>query len=306
MIKKLVSLAALCLLVGCVDQNPTLEAPVPTLMDQEENELRIIATSFATMQILDALDLDLIARSETTGELPVRYQDLPTVGTAMSPDSEAIVMLEPTDIIGPDTLIETIKPTYDAAGIEGTWLDLQSVEGMYASIEMLGEKYGRQEQAQELVEEYHATLEDFASQVVGKDPPTVMVLMGLPGAYIGCTDHSYVGSLVHLTGAENVIKVDTNENFVSWNTEELLLCDPDIILLTAHGLPDLAMEFFTTEFATNDIWKNFRAVENGRVYALDYGTFGMSATFSWPDAFADLHEIYYGDSQDSFMKESEG
>lgn len=289
-------------LTGCVDQSA---APITEDVGSDEIvapiETRIIATSNATMQITDALNLDLIARCETAGTLADRYVDLPTVGTAMSPDAEAILMLEPTDIIGPDTLIETIKPTYDAAGIEATWLDLQSVEGMYESIAMLGEKYDRVDEAQVLLDAYYAALADFAAEVEGLEPPRVMVLMGLPGAYIGCTDNSYVGSLVNLTGAENVIKVDDNLNFVSWNTEALIELDPDIILLTAHGLPDLAMEFFTKEFATNDIWKNFRAVEEGRVYALDYDKFGMSATFGWTDAFADLQEIFYGDTYESFI-----
>jgi ABC-type Fe3+-citrate transport system substrate-binding protein len=53
------------------------------------------------------------------------------------------------------------------------------------------------------------------------------------------------------------IKVDTNENFVFWNTEEFIKLDPDIILLTEHGLEDLAMEMFNKEFSANGVWKNF-------------------------------------------------
>ncbi|WP_317854446.1 heme ABC transporter substrate-binding protein IsdE [Chakrabartyella piscis] len=290
-------------LAGCVvNQAPeTTSAEVETEMVEEVEEPRLIATSYATMQIFDALGIDLIARSETAGDLPESYVDLPTVGTAMSPDTEAIVMLEPTDVVGPDTLIETIKPTYDAADIPYTFIDLQSVDGLYESISMLGEKYGKEEVAEQIVAEYEASMANFQEALEGETAPRVLVLMGLPGAYIACTPNSYVGSLVELAGAENVVQVDTIENFVSWNTEELLALDPDMILLTAHGLPDLAMEMFTDEFATNDIWKNFRAVEEYQVFALDYDTFGMSATFAWTKAFDDLTEIFYGDTYESFI-----
>ncbi len=289
---------ALCLsLTGCMVEQ-TMEGTSDVDITEEP---RIIATSLATMQILDALNLPIIARVETAGEIPDYYADKPIVGTAMAPDGEAIAMLDANAIIGPDTLIDSIKPTYDAVGIEGIFIDLQSVEGLYESVAMLGEQFDRQQEAQQLLEDYEVSLAEFMTQVEGAEAPRVLVLMGLPGAYIGCTTNSYVGSLVELAGAVNVIQVDTEENFVSWNTEALLALDPDIILLTAHAMPELAMTMFATEFATNDIWKNFRAVEEGQVYGLKYENFGMSATFGWKTGFSDLMEIFYGEGYGSFV-----
>lgn len=290
------------LLTACVDQHPeengtsveTEDTSKQTMAVQDEQqEERIIATSNATLWICDQLGLDLIAIPSTTGMVPERYQGLPEIGTAMSPDAEAMALLEPTDVIGPDTLIETIEPTYEAAGLPCTWIDLQSVQGMYDSIAMLGEKYGVESAADALIAEYQQIMASFEAAIAGKESPTVLVLMGLPGAYIECTPNSYVGSLVELAGATSVVQVEDEMNFVSWNTEELLALDPDVILLTAHGLPDMAMEMFAEEFSTNDIWQHFRAVQEGRVYQLDYNTFGMSCTFAWPDALEVLREILY-------------
>lgn len=140
-------------------------------------------------------------------------------------------------------------------------------------------------------------IEAFRTDIAEKGSPTVLVLMGLPGAYIECTPNSYAGSLVELAGASSVVQ-DDFMNFVSWNTEELLALDPDYILLTAHGLPDLAMKMFAEEFAANDIWKHFRAVQEGHVYQLDYSLFGMSCTFDWPEALNALKDILYdGDGE---------
>ena len=286
---------------ACVDQHQESSSA-------EENSAggdspRLIATSHATMMICDRLGLDLIAIPATSGEIPERYEGLPEIGTAMSPDAEAIALLDPDDVIGPDTLAETIEPTYEAAGVPYTFIDLQSVEGMYDSIEMLGEKYGAEEEAAELISEYETTIEQFRSSVEGKETPRVLMLMGLPGSYIECTPNSYAGSLIELAGAENVVQVDTIENFVAWNTEELLALDPDVILLTAHGLPDQAMEMFAEEFATNDIWKHFRAVQENQVYQLDYELFGMSCTFEWPDALKVLKEILYDNTYEAYDAE---
>ena len=50
---------------------------------------RIIATSPATADICDKLELDLVGVcSSTVSTIPERYKDLTTVGTAMAPDME--------------------------------------------------------------------------------------------------------------------------------------------------------------------------------------------------------------------------
>ena len=154
-------------LTACVDQHPD-EGPENS---GDSTETRIVGTSNATIQILDRLGLDLIAIPTTTGSIPERYQGLPEIGTAMAPDAEQIALLEPTDVIGPDTLIESIQPTYEAAGIPSTFIDLQSVEGMYDSIAMLGEKYGKQAEADAMIGEYEAKMAEFQASVEGKEAP---------------------------------------------------------------------------------------------------------------------------------------
>ena len=103
----------------------------------------------------------------------------------------------------------------------------------------------------------------------------------------------------------NVVQVDDEMNFVSWNTEELLALDPDYILLTAHGLPEQAMEMFAEEFTTNDIWQHFRAVQENHVYQLDDKVFGMSCTFDWPNALQVLQEILYDGTYQPYAPEAE-
>ena len=185
-------------------------------------------------------------------------------------------------------------------GAQGSAVIYSMIETAKA-IRMLGEKYGKQAEADALISEYESVMEQFEQDIVGKEHPSVLVLMGLPGTYIECTPNSYVGSLVELAGATSVVQVDDNMNFVAWNTEELLELDPDIILLTAHGLPDEAMEMFAEEFTTNDIWQHFRAVQEGRVYQLDYNLFGMSCTFDWPEALEVLREILYDGTYEAYV-----
>ena len=245
--------------------------------------------------ICDKLDLELVGVCNTTRDLPERYAELPQVGSPMSPDLETLKSLHPSCVISPNTLIDDLRPKYAGIAVACMFLDLRSVDGMYESISAMGAKFDRRDQAQALVAEYDAFMAAFRASVEGKPQPSVLVLMGLPGSYIVATENSYAGSLVALAGGQNVY-AGSDQEFLNVNTEDMQARDPDIILRTAHALPDQVMQMFADEFATNDVWKHFRAVQEGRVYDLPYDQFGMSATFNYPDALQTLQPMLYSSS----------
>ena len=294
---------ALCLsavaLTGCVDQHPeeaaSSGAAQPAADVAAEEDPRLVATSPATAQICDKLDLDLVGVCTTASTLPERYTDLPSVGTAMSPDMEILSSLNPDYVLSPNSLQSDLEPKYEAAGLNSIFLDLKSVEGMYDSIQSLGERFGREAEAQTLVDAYQAYMADYTSQHGENASPRVLILMGLPGSYIVATESSYVGNLVKLAGGENVYGDGDGKDFLNANTEDMLTRNPDIILRAAHALPDEVKQMFADEFETNDIWKHFGAVQNGRVYDLDPSLFNMSANFQWTAALDELEPLLYGD-----------
>lgn len=275
-------------LVGCVDQHPE-ETAADTAA-----EPRLVATSPSVAAILNQLDLDLVGVCTTSTTLPDRYADVTQVGTAMSPDMELIKSLNPDYVLSPTSLQNDLQPKYAAIEVPSLFLNLQSVEGMYASIEALGTKFDREGQAQTLVAEYEAFMDEYRQNTADKDAPTVLILMGLPGSYIVATENSYVGNLVKLAGGINVYQGETDE-FLTANTEDMQQKDPDIILRAAHALPDQVQEMFAEEFSTNDIWQHFRAVQEGKVYDLDPTLFGMSAKLNYPEALEKLQPLLYGE-----------
>ncbi len=288
-----VAAAIVCSMSGCVDQHPE-ETSAST--DVQSSEVRLVATSPAVAEICDKLDLDLVGVcSSTLSTIPERYSEAERVGTAMAPDTEIVKSLSPDWILSPSSLQSDLQPKYAAIGTKSIFLNLKSVDGMYKSIEQLGELFGKEEQAQELISEYNAFMEDYKDRNAGKENPTVLVLMGLPGSYIVATDNSYVGSLVKMAGGINVYGDGDGQEFLNANTEDMQTKDPDIIVRCAHALPDDVVEMFNEEFSTNDIWKHFRAVEDGRVYDLSYEYFGMSAGFDYPEALEELQPILYGE-----------
>lgn len=281
--------AAALLLSGCVDQSGGAGTA------GSADELRIVATSPATVDIMARLDVDLAGvPNSTLSEIPARYDGAVRVGTAMGPDMEIIKTLDPDWVIGPASLQTDLKPKLEAAGLKGIFLNLESVEGLYKSVEQLGEMFGRQDEAEAMIDEFSAFYYEYSRENTDREPPTVLVLMGLPGSYVVATGESYVGSLVRLAGGINVYE-DEEADFITANTEDMQARDPDIILRAAHAMPEDVVQMFKDEFETNDIWKHFRAVEEGRVYDLPYDQFGMSAKFNFPAALETLQPMLYGE-----------
>ena len=285
-IKKLLAMVvALLILTSCVDQKQSTKT--------HGGQLRIAATSMATVYIMEKLNIDLVAVPDSDiDKMPERYKDVPKVGMAMTPDIEKLKQLNPDYVFSPVSLISDLLPKYKAANLDYGFLNLNNIDGMYKSIEDLGDLLDRKKEAKALIEDYKEFIEDYKAKHRDKKAPKVLVLMGLPGSYVVATENSYAGSLIKLAGAENVYE-GTDQQFITINTEDMLQKDPDMILRTAHALPDDVMEMFKKDFAENDIWKHFRAVKENKVYDLDYKKFGMSAKFNYKEALDDLEDLFY-------------
>ena len=294
-------------LMACVDQHPDGKNTVSGTAGSEQeaveaakekvaalsDEPRIVATSPAVAQICDRVDLDLVGVCSTTiSTIPERYEGLTEVGTALAPDMEIMASLAPDWILSPSSLQSDLQPKYEAINTDWAFLNLKSVFGMYQSIEELGEIFDRQEEAEEMVTEFEDFYAEYQGKNEGKESPNVLVLMGLPGSYIIATENSYVGSLVEMAGGNNVY-AGSDEEFLTVNTEDMKTREPDVILCAAHAMPEQVTEMFREDFATNDIWKHFKAVQEGKVYNLSYEYFGMSATFDYPEALEELQGYLY-------------
>jgi len=255
-------------------------------------EPRIVSTTVAITQMMDALGIDLVGIPKSVKQLPARYDGVTKVGNPMSPDMELVKSLKPTEVLSVTTLQYELEPIFNNVGINATFLDLTSLSDMQAAITKLGEKYGREAQAAEIVGKYDAKLAEIRGRVEGKEKPTVLVLLGVPGSYLVATEHSYIGDLVHLLGGENIVQGEKVE-FLASNTEYLQMANPDVILRAAHGMPEEVVKMFDEEFKKNDIWKHFKAVQNSRVYDLEESLFGTTGNLAAGEALEVLADMLY-------------
>ncbi|WP_141556936.1 heme ABC transporter substrate-binding protein IsdE [Bacillus thuringiensis] len=290
-VKKIVSvLMAIILLMsiaGC--SSPKKETAKQVKSESKE---RVVATTVAVTEIMDALEVDLVGVPTSSKTLPKRYKGLPEVGNPMSPDMEKVKSLKPSEVLSVTTLEYELNPVFDDVGMKANFLDLTSLKNMQSSISDLGKKYGREKQAEAVVTKLDKKVASIQKEVKGKKEPTVLILLGVPGSYLVATEHSYIGDLVKQLGGKNIVQGEQVEYLAS-NTEYLKKADPDIILRAAHGMPDEVVKMFDKEFKTNDIWKHFAAVKNNRVYDLEERLFGTTGNLAAIEALDELKNMMY-------------
>lgn len=119
-----------------------------------ESSARIVATTVAAVEIMDALEVDLVGVPTSQKSLPARYKGLPEVGNPMSPDMEIIQSLKPTDVLSVTTLQYDLETPFQQAGVPATYLNLESLGSMEKAITKFGAQYDRKKQAERIVSDF--------------------------------------------------------------------------------------------------------------------------------------------------------
>lgn len=281
------SLILIVILAGCKATGET-EKPL------ESDGPRVIATTVALTDTAAKLNIDLVGIPSTVKDLPEMYKDVKQIGQAKKPNMEIVQGLQPTDILSVTTIKPEMEKALKGSNIQATYYDYNSIEGMQKSITAMGEKFERVDEAATLNQVYDDKIAEINEKTKELKKPKVMILLGVPGSYLVSTEKSFLGNLVELVGGENVIQATkSDEEFIASNTEYLYKLEPDVILRASHGFANQVTAMFDEEFKTNDVWKNFKATKEGRVYDLSEDTFGITANVNADESLQALYELLY-------------
>lgn len=143
---------------------------------------RIVATTFAVVQIADKLKLPLVGVPTTQNKIPDRYEHVARVGNPMNPSVEKIASLKPTAVYSVTTLRDQFGKAFKQRHIQPHFLDLTSVAKLKQTIWAMGKTYQRRSQAKAAISQITKT-ERAVKMVANRHAkhPRVLILMGLPG-----------------------------------------------------------------------------------------------------------------------------
>ncbi len=215
----------------------------------------------------------------------------------MSPDNEAIAVLEP------DVIFVTGMSYQDGENPFQTLVDLgicvcmipssYTIEDIRLDIDFIATILGVPEKGAELIAGMDKVIDEVAAiGATVTDKKTVLFeISALPYIYAP-GDNTFIDEMIELIGAVNCL--DGQDSWVSVTEEAALEMNPDVILTSSDYIDDPVAEVLGREG-----WENVSAIANGEVYYISSRTSGLPnhhiADALWDMAKAVYPELFAAD-----------
>jgi cobalamin transport system substrate-binding protein len=233
---------------------------------EEPGPLRIISHLPSLTEIAFELGLgDNVVGVSGFEMYPRQVASIPKVGGLIDTNFEAIVALRPTLALLDDSMPEHQKK-YRKLGVKTVLTSPRSVEGIYTTIQAVGEATDRNEQAEALVKRVKAEIAAVRGKYAGEKKPSTLVIVGhnpgsLDGLFAAGTN-SYHDELLAIAGGKNCLT--TKEPYLSLSKEWVVRANPEVIVvLDPNG--DGSAEGLAREKKVWGALSYLKAVKNDRV-----------------------------------------
>jgi iron complex transport system substrate-binding protein len=268
---------------GSADAGSPTPSPVPSasaasfpvgLTDDAGRELtlaaepmRIVSLAPSNTEIVCALGAcDRLVGVTDFDDYPAEVADVPDVVIAASVDVELVVAAEPDLVLAagneltPTAVIEQLG----GLGLPVLVLYPESLDEVYADIQLIGAALGRRQAAAELVASMEERVADVVAAVEGAERPlTLYEVFHAEGTTYTAGEGSFLASLLELAGATPL--VGDAQGVI--DAEPLVAADPELILLGTASYdpslaePDAALDTVRARAG----WADLAAVRDGAV-----------------------------------------
>ncbi len=228
-------------------------------------EMRIVSLTPATTEILFELGLDKeIVGVSSYCTWPDKAGDKEKVGSFSNPNIEKIIMLKPDLVILTGMEQEYIKDILSRLKIKYINVDPANLSELIFSIEKLGSATGAGSKAKMLADSIRSVisrLKRFSSNIPQSEKPKIY--MEIWHDPIMCPGkNSFVDDMIKTAGGIN-ITADLNRSYSRIDPEQVILRDPDMIILTYMKQDDWVEKTFSKRLG----WEDVSAIKKGRIYA---------------------------------------
>lgn len=274
----LFSLVILSLLLAGCQSTPTPTPTAAPIVVQDglertvtlaEPALRIVSAAPSNTEILFAIGAgaQVVGRDDFS-DYPPEAQALPAVGGGWNDyNEEAIISLQPDLVLmaGINTP-EQVKALEDA-GITVYFLaNPTTLEELYANLEIVGKLTGHEKEAADLAVSLRARVKAVTERIAAySSKPVVFYELdaSVPSSPWTAGPGTFIDTLIGMAGGLNLAG-DLEGAWVQISQEELILRDPDIILLG-----DANYGVTVESVAQRPGWEVLKAVKDGKVFPFD-------------------------------------
>jgi iron complex transport system substrate-binding protein len=189
---------------------------------------------------------------------PAEALSIRKVGDTQTPNIESIIALKPQVVfVSTASQLEAFKATLEDNGIKVFVTNANSFENVLKNLRQLGELFRTEDLTAEVIEKLDSRVGAIRQRVAGKTPLRVFVQISREPLFtVG--KQSFLTEIMRSAGGESV-SAAVETAYPKLSKETALAMDPDVIILSASD----------DNREPNEVFKNSKAVKNGRVYSVD-------------------------------------
>ena len=228
---------------------------------------RIVALTASDCEILCALGAEdaLVGRGEYC-DYPPSIVDVPVVQSGAETNVEQIIALSP-QVVLTATMAQTVQHVemLEAAGIKAAVSKAEDVEGVYASIRLIGALTGRNDQAEALIAGMRATFAGVSARSENSGKTVYFEVSPLAWGLWTAGSGTFMDELATMCGLTNAF-ADLS-GWAEISEEQVLERDPDYIVtitMTSADGPDPV-----DEIKARAGWETLKAVRNNAILLMD-------------------------------------
>ncbi len=218
----------------------------------EAEPLRVVAMIPSHTETLCAVDAcDKLVGVDQFSNFPERVNALPKLGSAFSPNVEAIVALQPDLVLTDES--SDLAGSLRQAGIPVYAGTAQTYDEVFDKFEVLGALLNRETEAALLSGRVEGGVRAISDRASGLEPTTVYYEIDPTPYSVG--PESFIGVLLSRAGGANIVTEDLGD-FPQLDPEYIVAADPEVIIVSerdAETLPERSG------------WAEIDAVASGRV-----------------------------------------
>ena len=233
----------------------------------EEPAERIVALTAADCEILYALGAgDLLVGRGEYCDYPEEVLEVPSVESGYETNIEEIIALEP-QVLLMGTMAQTDEQVQmlEDAGIHVVVSDAQDIEGVYTAISMIGQLTGKNQEAEEIINQMKDSFAQLAEKAKDQEGGTVYFEVSpLEYGLWAAGNGTFMNEIAGMLGLENVF-ADVDQ-WGEISEEQVLERNPDyIVTITMYFGEGPTPE---EEIMARPGWENITAVQNGAILNL--------------------------------------
>lgn len=301
----LVCLLVAAVLAGCSDSSANSEASNNSgdnyfITDFAGQEIvfeqvpeRIAALSNGEMDIIYALDGELVGRPSTDIGVPEGAEDVEQVGNTHGIDLEKIASVQPEVVLGNVQMNSTDTASIHSLHAQMILTEANSIEDIQEQITLFGEMLKKQDKAEEINAEINEKIKALHKE--DTEPVRTLLVYGAPGTFMTALPNSLSGNILEAVGGENIASdfesLEAYPQYAQLNTERIIEANPQYILLMSHGDPEAVESGFIEEMEKNPAWNNLDAVKAGNIEVLPADLFGTNPGTRVMEAIELLEEL---------------